>query len=70
MNRDDLGSENKAIIIDTANFMEATVKGDVTQQRKRLMDALDRLKGCMAETKVETNGTSYTEAAYPLYIVV
>jgi plasmid replication initiation protein len=62
MNKGTLGSENKAIRIDTANFMEATVKGDGTQQRKGLIDTLDRLKGCMIKTTIETGGTSYTEA--------
>ncbi|MDA8416576.1 MAG: replication initiator protein A [Betaproteobacteria bacterium] len=62
MNRGSLGSENKAIRIDTANFMEATVKGDGTQQRKGLMATLDRLKGCTVKTSIETDGTSYTKA--------
>lgn len=61
MNKGTLGSENKAIRIDTANFMEATVKGDGTRQRKAIIDALDRLNGCAIKTTVETNGTSYTD---------
>jgi plasmid replication initiation protein len=62
MNRGDLGSENKAVHIDTANFMEATVKGAGTRQRKALIDTLDRLKGCTIKTTIETNETSYTKA--------
>lgn len=61
MNKGTLGSENKAIRIDTANFMEATVKGDGTQQRKGLIGTLDRLNGCAVKTTIETNGTSYIE---------
>ena len=61
MNKGTLGSENKAIRIDTANFMEATVKGDGTQQRKGLIATLDRLNGCTVKTSIETDGTSYIE---------
>lgn len=61
MNEGRLGLENKAIRIDTANFFEATVKGDGASQRKALLNTLQRLKGCTIETTIETNGTSYTE---------
>lgn len=59
MNAGRLGSENQAIRVDTANFMEATAKGDGSRQRKALMDTLKRLKGCTMETTIETNGTHY-----------
>lgn len=66
MNKGVLGSENKAIRIDTANFMEATVKGDGTRQRKGLIDTLDRLNGCTVKTTIETDGISYTEGFHLL----
>jgi len=62
MNRGDMGSENRAIRIDTWNFLEATAKGDGTRSYNAVIDTLDRLKGCMIKTCISTNGTSYTEA--------
>lgn len=62
MNRGEMGETNRPIKIDVWNFLESTVRGDGTQQRKGLMDALDRLKGCTVKTTIETNDTSYTEA--------
>ena len=61
MNRGDMGPENRPIRIDTWNFLEATVKGDGTQQYKGVLDTLRRLKGCTIETTIETNGISHTK---------
>lgn len=61
MNRGVLGSENQTIRIDIWNFLESTVRGDGSRQRKALIDTLQRLRGCTIETTIETNGTGYTE---------
>lgn len=62
MNRGEMSLENRPIRIETWDFLEATVKGDGAQQYKGLIATLDRLKGCMIKTSIETNGISYTEA--------
>jgi plasmid replication initiation protein len=61
MNRGDMGKTNQAIKIDVWNYLEATVKGDGAQQYTGLIDTLDRLKGCMVKTSIETNDTNYIE---------
>lgn len=62
MNRGDLGSVNRPILISSCNFFAATGKGDGTQQYKGLMKTLDRLKSCMIKTSIQTNSTIFTEA--------
>lgn len=62
MNRGTLGEENQAIQIDTWNFLEATVKGDGTQQYKGLLTTLQRLKGCTIETDIKTDDEQTIEA--------
>ena len=61
MNRGDMGSENRPIRIDTWNYLEATVRGDGACSYKGIIDTLDRLKGCMVKTTIETNGISHTK---------
>lgn len=65
MNDGRLGSENQPIRIDTANFLEACVRGDGSRQRNALINTLRRLSGCLVETTIETDGKTYKEG-FPL----
>lgn len=62
MNRGDLGPENQSVKIDVYNYLESTVKGDGAAQYKGVLETLDRLKGCMVKTDIETADTFYAEA--------
>lgn len=56
MNRGDLGPINRPIKINIWNYLEATAKGDGSAQYKGVLNTLRRLKGCVIETNIETNG--------------
>ncbi len=62
MSRGVMGEENRAIQIDSWNFLDATVRGDGMQQYKGLRSTLRRLASCYIETNIETDGKITTEA--------